>query len=246
MCQEVFAVFAKYFSVYAALSNGHDREEMVTEMALVMTEFYTKYERMPPPANCKKEDKPLRIEYEQIIAKHFLSNHGQILAGENAAGCNGLKNVEDVFGGRICSSIASLAKERSMPDDPIKTTNKIAGINKLGKKKVKDNSLDLIRNNYRKQAINSYAGEVLIATGSNTTVFNEAIAITEGSSEQTQHVTVEEQQESLFLPKKKIEGFLETKPSLLVSFNLNDTVKREENSQISSLDLQHPQNKPKS
>ena len=25
MCQEVFAVFAKYFSVYAALSNGHEQ-----------------------------------------------------------------------------------------------------------------------------------------------------------------------------------------------------------------------------
>jgi hypothetical protein len=141
--------------------SGKDREEMITEMALVMTEFYAKYGRMPPPADCKKEDKALRDEFVQKMAEHFLSGHGQMLAGENAAGCNGLKNVKDVLGKEICARIVSLARERGMPGDPLETTDKIAGINKLSKKKVKDKSLDLIRADCREQAILSHAGRVL-------------------------------------------------------------------------------------
>lgn len=119
--------------------SGKDREEMITELALAQLQFYSKYGTMPPPFNPKDPENLKRIEFEDMVAKLYLNNHGQKLAGENAKGCDGLKNVQDVFGTRICERIKECAHDYGInldKFDPIKTVQKVAGLNKLSPSKL--------------------------------------------------------------------------------------------------------------
>lgn len=118
--------------------SGKDREEMITEIALAQMQFYAKYGEIPPAFDPKDPDNTKRNEFEGMVAHLYLKGHGQKLAGENAKGCDGLKNVEDVFGTRICSKIRELAPQYNIPNefDPVKDVQKVAGLNKLGTNKL--------------------------------------------------------------------------------------------------------------
>lgn len=112
--------------------SGKDREEMITIIAAAQLEYFFKHGEFPPAPD--ENHKAERQEYYEYIAHHYLSGHGMKLAGENALGCDGLKNVHDVFGKEICSVIKQVAQEYYGIDikvfDPILTTQKVAGLNK--------------------------------------------------------------------------------------------------------------------
>lgn len=112
--------------------SGKDREEMITIIAAAQLEYYFNHGEFPPAPD--ENHKAERQEYYEYIAHHYLSGHGMKLAGENALGCDGLKNVHDVFGKEICSVIKLVAQEYYGIDlkvfDPILTTQKVAGLNK--------------------------------------------------------------------------------------------------------------------
>lgn len=124
--------------------SGKDREEMVTEIAIAQQQFYMKYGRFPPHANpATKTEKDLRLEFERNVARQYLSGYGHTLAAENSKGCDGLKNIVDVFGKTIGAQIKALAPEYGIDVskfDPIKDVQKIAGLNKLTIKKLNINT----------------------------------------------------------------------------------------------------------
>lgn len=113
--------------------SGKDREEMVTEVSIAQMQFYAKYKRFPPPPH--KKNYAERDEFMEMVAHQYLTGHGQKLAGENSAGCDGLKNIQDVFGKDLCNKIRDIAPKYGIVTsafDPIKDVQKTAGINKLG------------------------------------------------------------------------------------------------------------------
>ncbi len=121
--------------------SGKDREEMVTEIAIAQMQFYSKYQQFPPKHNPSSEtDKILREEFVEMVARQYLNGHGQELAGENSMGCDGLKNVQDVFGWAVCNKIRELAPKEYGIDplvfDPVKDVQRMAGLNKLSVKKL--------------------------------------------------------------------------------------------------------------
>lgn len=120
--------------------SGKDREEMITEIALAQMQFYAKNGAFPPAYDPKDPNNEKRVEFEGMVADLYLKGHGQELAGENSKGCDGLKNVEDVFGKRICDQIRKKAPDYGLPAtdkfDPVKDVQKVAGLNKLGPKQL--------------------------------------------------------------------------------------------------------------
>lgn len=121
--------------------SGKDREEMVTEIAIAQMQFYSKHGEFPPKHNpSSQKDKDLRNEFVEMIARQYLNGHGQELAGENSMGCDGLKNVQDVFGSVVCDKIKALAASEYGIDpsvfDPVKDVQRMAGLNKLSVKKL--------------------------------------------------------------------------------------------------------------
>jgi len=128
--------------------SGKDREEMVTEIAIAQMQFYSKHQKFPPKHNpSSQEDKILREEFIEMVARQYLNGHGQELAGENSMGCDGLKNVQDVFGSVICNKIKELAATEYGIDpiafDPVKDVQRMAGLNKLNVKKLDVDTLSL-------------------------------------------------------------------------------------------------------
>lgn len=118
--------------------SGKDREEMVTEVAIAHMQYFAKYDKFPPPSHKKG---PERDEFITMVAHQYLSGHGQVLAGENAKGCDGLKNIVDVFGQDICNKIRDLSPNYGIDPktfDPVKDVQKTAGLNKLSKKFLKN------------------------------------------------------------------------------------------------------------
>ena len=76
--------------------SGKDREEMVTEIAIAQQQFFLEKGEFPPPYNAKGNDKALRQEFAEMVARQYLTGHGHELAAENSKGCDGLKNIVDV------------------------------------------------------------------------------------------------------------------------------------------------------
>lgn len=128
--------------------SGKDREEMITEVAIAQQEFFLKHGKFPPPYNAKStDDKKDRQEFIENVARAYLTGHGQELAGENSKGCDGLKNIVDVLGKDVCAKVRALAPEYGIDVakfDPIKSTQKIAGLNKLSIKKLKVSVVDFV------------------------------------------------------------------------------------------------------
>lgn len=121
--------------------SGKDREEMVTQIAIAQCQFFAKHGHFPPLPTDKDELKQAeRADFEEMVAKQFLSGYGQRLAEENAKGCSGLKNVEDVFGKRICEKIRLQAVANGLVSEkdphPVTIVQRIAGLNKLSTKKI--------------------------------------------------------------------------------------------------------------
>ncbi len=119
--------------------SGKDREEMVTEIAIAQQQFYLEYGKFPPPYNAKGEDKILRQEFAEMVARQYLTGHGHELAAENSKGCDGLKNIVDVLGKDVCAKIREISPEYGIDPkvfDPIKAVQKVAGLNKLSIKKI--------------------------------------------------------------------------------------------------------------
>lgn len=112
--------------------SGKDREEMVTCIALAQRTFYQENKRFPPQNPKTLEDKALRQEFVDAVAHIYLNTHGRELAAANAPGCEGLKNIEDVFAGDICKKIHELAP------DAVTNSQKIAGLNKISLKKIEE------------------------------------------------------------------------------------------------------------
>lgn len=124
--------------------SGKDREEMVTEIAIAQQTFFLAYGKFPPPHNAKGADKELRDKFAEMVARQYLSGHGHELAAENSRGCDGLKNIEDVFGKDICKKIRTIGDKDYGIDpkkfDPVKSVQKVAGLNKLKVKKLNVNT----------------------------------------------------------------------------------------------------------
>lgn len=110
--------------------SGKDREELVTQIAIAQLEFYTTHKKFPPPYNATGRDYLLRTEFISSVANAYLSGHGQTLAGENAKGSNGLKNIKYVLGNTICKEIINIEHKKGN-SDPIKFSQKIASLNKV-------------------------------------------------------------------------------------------------------------------
>ncbi len=129
--------------------SGKDREEMITEVAIAQQEFFLKHGKFPPPYNAKSDtNKALRNEFLENVARAYLAGHGQELAGENSKGCDGLKNIVDVLGKDVCAKVRALAPEYGIDVakfDPIKSTQKIAGLNKLNVNKLKVSIVDFVK-----------------------------------------------------------------------------------------------------
>lgn len=124
--------------------SGKDREEMVTEIAIAQQEFFLKHNAFPPPYNAKgEENRKLREEFADAVARQYLTGHGHMLAAENSKGCDGLKNIVDVFGKDICEKIRIIGETEYgiKPEifDPVKSVQKVAGLNKLNTKKLNVN-----------------------------------------------------------------------------------------------------------
>lgn len=121
--------------------SGKDREEMVTQIAIAQQECFVTYEKFPPPYTAtSEEDKRIRAAFVENVARAYLTGHGQALAGENSKGCDGLKNIRDVLGKDICDKIIQLALEDGInlqEFNPIKTSQKVASLNKLTLKRLK-------------------------------------------------------------------------------------------------------------
>lgn len=148
--------------------SGKDREEMITEIALAQLEFYNKYREFPPPFDSKQPDDPKRIEFEEMVADLYLKGHGQKLAGENSIGCDGLKNVSDVFGSRICAKIKERAPKFGVnPEifDPVKDVQRVAKLNKL-----KDKFLKSVRSSPIYKSLKSSVQNILGSTSPQTKV----------------------------------------------------------------------------
>lgn len=130
--------------------SGKDREEMITHIALAQMEIYAKHGRFPPPHDkcTSDQDKLIRAEFVTAVARQYLSGHGHKLAGKNAMGCDGLKNVQDVFGREICEQIQMLAPEYGIDPqvfDPVVDTQRLAGLNKLKEKKLTSEKVSTAR-----------------------------------------------------------------------------------------------------
>ncbi|MBN9286354.1 MAG: hypothetical protein BGO43_12680 [Gammaproteobacteria bacterium 39-13] len=124
--------------------SGKDREEMVTEIAIAQQEFFLKHGSFPPPYNAKGENnKALREEFSEAVARQYLTGHGHELAAENSKGCDGLKNIVDVFGKDICEKVRIIGEKEYgiKPEifDPVKGVQKVAGLNKLSNEKLNVN-----------------------------------------------------------------------------------------------------------
>jgi hypothetical protein len=120
--------------------SGKDREEMVTEMAIAMVMYRDIHGELPPPPGSKSKFKEgelkgtsKRDEFENIVARQFLTNHGQQIAAANSVGSDGLKNVDEVYGNAICKKIGKLADTgnyEGFDKHAIKRTKAVAGLNK--------------------------------------------------------------------------------------------------------------------
>lgn len=125
--------------------SGKDREEMVTQIAIAQQEFFVTYGKFPPPYTATStDDKKMRKVFIENVARAYLTGHGQFLAGENARGCDGLKNITDVFGKEICNEIIKHVPINGFDPknfNPIKTSQKVASLNKLTLERLKKVSI---------------------------------------------------------------------------------------------------------
>ncbi len=111
--------------------SGKDREELVSIVLAGLLETYAEHNAFPSVANSGQNH--LRVDLYENIAHLYLSGHGMKLAGENAKGCDGIKNPHDILGAEQCSAIMSIASARGIDTkrfNPISTTDKIGGLNK--------------------------------------------------------------------------------------------------------------------
>lgn len=115
--------------------SGKDEEELVTQIAIAQQECFVTYGRFPPPYTAHHaDDKKLRAEFIENVARAYLTGYGHLLAGENAHGCEGLKNVLAVFGKTICKKIIDIAPDYGINPkefNPVNTSQIIANLNKL-------------------------------------------------------------------------------------------------------------------
>lgn len=127
--------------------SGKDREEMVTQLAIAQQEFFAAHGKFP--------DQEGRKEFVENVARAYLTGHGQALAGENSKGCDGLKNIVDVLGKEICEKIIALAPEYGIDVEkfnPIKTSQKVAGLNKLTLSRLLDVKIETFKEKWRDHA----------------------------------------------------------------------------------------------
>ncbi len=126
--------------------SGKDREEMITQIAIAQQAFFLEHGKFPPPYNAtSKENKALRDDFEEKVARQYLTGHGHLLAAENSRGCDGLKNIVDVLGIDICKKIKQIAPEYGIDPkvfDPVKDVQKVAGLNKLSEDKLNNKKVD--------------------------------------------------------------------------------------------------------
>jgi hypothetical protein len=109
--------------------SGKDREELVSLLVAGLVETFAQHDAFPSLANSGQND--LRDDLYQSVAHLFLSGHGMKLAGENAKGCDGIKNPHDILGAEHCKVIVDIAKnEYGITYNPVTITDKIGGLNK--------------------------------------------------------------------------------------------------------------------
>lgn len=112
--------------------SGKDREELVSNLLAGFVETYAQHDAFPSLANSAQTN--LRTDFYENVAHLYLSGHGMKLAGENAKGCDGIKNPHDILGAQQCNAIVKIAEEAYGMDtkrfNPVSTTDKIAGLNK--------------------------------------------------------------------------------------------------------------------
>lgn len=106
--------------------SGKDREEMITQMAVAMVMYRELHNgELPPPPGTES---PEREQFENLVARQFLANHGQKIAAANSIGSDGLKNVDEVYGKSICDKIQKMGANDEV--DPLLGTKASAGLNK--------------------------------------------------------------------------------------------------------------------
>lgn len=111
--------------------SGKDREELVSILLAGLVETFAQNDVFPSPANSGQVFG--RQDLYENVAHLYLSGHGMKLAGENAKGCDGIKNPYDILGAEHCDAIVNVAKSNDIDTkrfDPIKTVDKIGGLNK--------------------------------------------------------------------------------------------------------------------
>lgn len=135
--------------------SGKDREEAVTQHVAAISAFYTKYGSLPPippSSNLKNKkysaefiknlNKDLRDEYENMVAKEFLSCHGQQIAEANAKGARGMKSAAVILGGNVSKKVKDITLKSHEKDseenkahwenaNPTKNSHLIAKLNRL-------------------------------------------------------------------------------------------------------------------
>ncbi len=116
--------------------SGKDREGAVTQHVAAMTAFYAKYNMFPPIPPTSKIDQlylpqwftnqNLRKEYEEMVAKEFLSCHDHNIAEESARGARGMKDAAVILGKNVRKRIIAL-----YPGEMDKKLgHKLAGLNR--------------------------------------------------------------------------------------------------------------------
>lgn len=111
--------------------SGKDREELVSILLAGLVETFAQHDSFPSPANSGQT--LLRNDFYENVAHLYLSGHGMVLAGENAKGCDGIKNPHDIFGAEQCNTIVNVAKNYGIDTKrfhPITMIDKIGGLNK--------------------------------------------------------------------------------------------------------------------
>lgn len=117
--------------------SGKDREGAVTQHVAAMAAFYGKHHRFPPipptsnieqiylPQSQGYTNRNLREEYEEMVAKEFLSCHDHNIAEESARGARGMKDAAVILGKNVRKKIIAL-----YPEMDKKLGHKLAGLNR--------------------------------------------------------------------------------------------------------------------
>ncbi len=111
--------------------SGKDREELISIVLAGLVETFAQHNAFPSTANSGQTH--LRTDFYENVAHLYLSGHGMKLAGENAKGCDGIKNPHDILGAEHCNVIVNIAKNNGIDTNrfhPITTIDKIGGLNK--------------------------------------------------------------------------------------------------------------------